>query len=80
MYKHELCSGRHPAVSGLALLVAGDGAAADASQPQYQHALWGDCLVLVGASLYALCNVAQEAMLCEYILNGSPSTKWLCAA
>ncbi len=33
------------------------------SQPDYPHALLGDALVLLGASLYAGCNVGQEYLL-----------------
>ena len=48
-------------IGGLALLVLADGAGSQHSG--YTHALLGDVLVLVGALLYAVGNVAQEHLL-----------------
>ena len=33
------------------------------SQPAAAAAAWGDTLVLLGAAMYSVCNVAEEALL-----------------
>lgn len=56
-------SGAAVCIAGLAMLVLADGAGSQHSA--YPDALLGDVLVLVGASLYAVGNVAQEYLLSE---------------
>lgn len=60
-YRRLHCGGAAVCIAGLALLVLADGAGSQGSG--YPHALWGDVLVLLGASLYAVGNVAQEYLL-----------------
>lgn len=47
-------------IGGLSLLIISDSSGDAAS---HEHSLFGDCLVLVGASLYGAANVMQESFL-----------------
>lgn len=62
-YRRLHYGGAAVCIAGLALLVLADGAGSQSSG--YPHALLGDVLVLLGASLYAVGNVAQEFLLGE---------------
>mmetsp|Transcript_16176 Transcript_16176/g.48478 ORF Transcript_16176/g.48478 Transcript_16176/m.48478 type:complete len:454 (+) Transcript_16176:262-1623(+) len=63
-YRRAHLGGAALCIAGLALLVMFDSRAHGPHQHDgFPAAVFGDALVLVGASLYALCNVGQEALL-----------------
>ena len=63
-YKLLHCLGAALCLASLALFVLNDG-----SDTQARNAVLGDGLVISGALLYAACNVTQEKLLRESILQ-----------
>jgi solute carrier family 35 protein F1/2 len=66
-YRPGHYAGAAACIAGLALLVLGDAqpGAQGSSTSSGSAPLLGDALVLAGAALYAVCNVAQELLLSE---------------
>lgn len=64
-YRRGHYGGAAVCIAGLLLLVVSDRTAAGEAGDQPSNPLLGDGLVLLGATLYGLCNVLQEWLLGE---------------